>query len=136
MTEAGFTDKVVRAAHAFVAAKGKDPVTEGAALAKYLRSDHPLGKEERDLLAELVTGSWRSEAKRPEVLPGQKQVVEVVAALREAVDAGIPKEAAKLEVANKFSISRGTVENYESMTIEREKMIEESRTHFTPETKT
>ena len=51
-------------------------------------------------------------------------MVEVVGALREAIDAGLPKEAAKIKVANDFGLSRGTVENYERMTIEREKIQE------------
>jgi hypothetical protein len=125
MTEAGFSNLVARAGRAFVAAKGKDPEIEGALLAEYLLSDRPLGADERTLLAEMVTGCWRKPAGRGKVFPGQRQVIEVVAALREAVDAGTPKESAKLEVAKKFGVTRGTVENYERMTIEREKIQKE-----------
>jgi len=124
MMEAGFMNSVCLAGRAFVAAKDKDPAIEGAALAEYLLSDRPLGSGERELLAELVTGIWRAPAGRSQILPGQKRVVEVVGALREAIDAGLPKEAAKIKVANDFGLSRGTVENYERMTIEREKIQE------------
>lgn len=127
MTEAGFSNLVARAGQAFVAAKGKDPEIEGALLAEYLLSDRPLGADERTLLAEMVTGCWRKPAGRGKVLPGQRQVIEVVAALRVAVDAGVPKEAAKAEVAAKFGLSVGTVENYERDTIKRERAIEEGR---------
>ncbi len=127
MTEAGFSNLVARAGRAFVAAKGKDPEIEGALLAEYLLSDRPLGADERTLLAEMVTGCWRKPAGRGKVFPGQRQVIEVVAALREAVDARVPKEAAKAEVAVKFCLSVGTVENYERDTIQRERAIEEGR---------
>ena len=97
-----FINLVVRAGHAFVAAKGKDPAKEGAALAEYLLSERPLGADERQLLAELVTGLWRSGAGRKEISPGNPKVVEVVAALRKLEAEGCKKEAAKMRVAADF----------------------------------
>jgi hypothetical protein len=54
------TPLIVKAGRSFVSAKGKDPAEEGAELAEFLRSDEPIGKEERDLLAQLVTGECRA----------------------------------------------------------------------------
>lgn len=122
-----FINLVVRAGHAFVAAKGKDPAKEGAALAEYLLSERPLGADERQLLAELVTGLWRSGAGRKEISPGNPKVVEVVAALRKLEAEGCKKEAAKMRVAADFGISRATVENYEQMTRGREEDHEKAR---------
>ena len=121
--EAGFTHLIVRAGRAFVAAKGKDPVEEGAALAEYLRSDRPLGEDERQLLAQLVTGHWRNRTGRQRVSAGSSRVLEIVAALRKLEADGWKKEAAKEQVASDFGVSRGTVENYEQMTVEREQLL-------------
>ena len=120
MTDVGFFHAVVRAGRAFVAAKGKDPAKEGVALAELLRAGCPLGPGERDLLADLVTGEWRDRPGRKDVRPGNQAVVDVVAELRRLEGEGCKKEAAKVQVAADFGISRATVENYEKMTNERE----------------
>jgi len=115
-----FMDMIARAGRSFVAAKGKDTSIEGAPLAEWLRSGAEIGAYERECLAELVTGEWRSPTGRKEVTAGQKVVVEVVKELRRRVSSGEKKEAAKLAVASQFGISRATVENYEKMTLERD----------------
>lgn len=79
---AGFTGLVSRAGRGFVAAQGKNPEIEGAALAEYLRSDKPLGRGERELLAELVQGHWRKRAGRAAINASQPEVVAVVKYLR------------------------------------------------------
>ena len=63
-----FVKAVIAAARGFKAADKKDPSVEGRALAEYLKSDAPLGKEERELLSELVTGQWRRPNHRTESL--------------------------------------------------------------------
>ena len=121
--EAGFMNLVARAGYGFVAAKGKNPADEGAALAEYLRSSRPLGEVERQLLAELVMGDWRNTAGRKSVYAGSPRVVKIVEALRKLEADGWKKEAAKLQVASDFGVSRGTVENYQKMVAEREKHL-------------
>lgn len=121
------TPLIVRAGRAFVAAKGKDPEIEGAALAEWLRSGAEIGEGEREMLAELVTGEWRERPGAKETTPGTPIVKEVVAALRELVERGEKKEAAKMTVAGKFGISRATVERYEKITREREDAISKAK---------
>ena len=121
LVDSTFFHLVRKAAHAFIAAKGKNPATEGKELADYLRSDAPLGPGERDLLAEMVAGEWRRRAggSRAALSPDKKQ--EAVRRLRSLVDGGMKKEAAKLQVAGEFGISRTTLEEIESESIERER---------------
>ena len=90
---------------------------------EYLRSDRPLGEDERQLLAQLVTGHWRNRTGRQRVSAGSSRVLEIVAALRKLEADGWKKEAAKEQVASDFGVSRGTVENYEQMTVEREQLL-------------
>lgn len=125
--EHGFTNAIALAGRAFVAAKGKDPENEGVELAKYLRADRPLSRAERELLAELVLGQWGSCAGRRPVLAGSPIVIEPVKRLRELVAKGWPKEAAKVQVADEFSISLSSVEGYEKLVKEREQKIEQAK---------
>jgi hypothetical protein len=125
--EAYFTEMVVRAGRAFVAAKGKNPIEEGGPLAEYLRSERPLGADERQMLADLVTGDWRNRAGRKEVTPSSPRVIKIVKALRKHEADGMKKEAAKMQVASDFGVARATVENYERMTREREEATEKAK---------
>ena len=120
--EAVFSNLVARAGRAFVAAKGKNPAEEGAALAEYLRSSRPLGEDERESLAQLVTGDWRNPTGRKNVTASNPRVIKVVEALRKLVVDGCQIEAAKMQVASDFRVSRGTVENYQKMVVQREEM--------------
>lgn len=120
------TPLIVRAGRAFVAAKGKDPAGEGAKLAEYLRSDAPIGAEERELLAELVTGEWRNKKGRPErVGPGHKYATAVVAEYRRRVEEYGPKreEAAAQDTAKSFDTTTRTVRRYVQEAREREAAI-------------
>lgn len=124
--DVAFFHAIIRAGHAFVAAKGKDPEKEGAELAAYLLSDKPLGPSERAMLADLVLGQWRRRPGAQPVTAGTPDVQEVVKALRARVEAGEKKEAAKTAVAEAFGISRSAVENYERMVREREEAVAEA----------
>ncbi len=117
------TPLVVRAGRSFVAAKGKDPAEEGAALAKFLRSDAPVGPQERELLAQLVTGDWRNRKGRPErVGPGNPYAVALVSDYRRRVAEYGPKgeEAAAQDTAKDFGETTRTVRPYAKEARERE----------------
>lgn len=126
-----FSQAVRRAGAAFVAAKGKDPTIEGADLAELLLSGAEIGPFEREMLAELVTGEWRRRpgeaGKARELHPESTVVRMIVSSLRDKVACGIQKEAAKLEVADSYNVSRSTVEKYEKMVLERETAIENAK---------
>jgi hypothetical protein len=122
------TPLVVRAGRGFRAAEGKDPAIEGAALAEWLRSGAEIGEADRELLAQLVTGEWRRSAGGESVNAGQEVVQNVVFELRQRVEKGEKKEAAKEAVAQEYGVSRATVENYERMVKDREKAISEAKT--------
>ena len=58
-----FFDAVLKAGRGFRKVQDKEPIESGSKLAEYLRSDKPLGKGERELLAQLVTGEMRNPSK-------------------------------------------------------------------------
>lgn len=125
--DAGFRLAVIRAGRAFVEAKNADPTIEGKELAEYLASDSPLGRGEREMLADLVIGAWRKPTGRRQVTAGQRHVEDVVTTLREKVKEGWKKEAAKKFAMEKHKIkSKATVEKYEKMIIQREKLLKEA----------
>lgn len=118
---------IVRAGHAFVAAKGKDPAEEGAKLAEFLRSDEPIGKEERELLAQLVTGNWRNRKGRPERFgPGHACAIALVSDYRRRIAENGPngEEAAAQDTAKDFGVKTRTVRRYAKETRDREKAVE------------
>lgn len=129
---ADFTSLVSRAGRGFVAAQGKNPETEGAALAEYLKSGKPLGRGERELLAELVQGHWRQPAGRAAVNASKPEVIAVVKYLRELESEDWPRHAAKHAVATKFKISMSTVETYERMILDGEKAIKQEKNKRKP----
>ncbi len=127
-----FRQAVMRAGRGFVKARDKKPEKEGAALAKYLNSDKPLSKAERSLLAELVTGEWRY----PDPVKGQNmkvktagnaKVKKVVCRLRELMNEGVQKTAAKYRVKEELDVSISSVENYEKIVLQREKAVEKAK---------
>src|SRR6056297_321528 len=123
MSDRPITALVARAGRAFIAAKGKDPTVEGKQLAQYLRGDEPIGPNERELLAQLVTGEWRSPKGRPErVGPGHQYAVSLVLAYRRRVSEYGPngEEAAAQDTALEFDESTRTVRRYLQETRERE----------------
>ncbi|MEI4261913.1 hypothetical protein [Roseovarius sp. D0-M9] len=70
-----FSNMLVRAGHAFVAAEGKDPTEAGAELADYIRKGD-LDQNELDLIAELVTGYWRREQNgAPHISASKKELI-------------------------------------------------------------
>jgi len=119
-----FINLVALAGNGFVAAKNKDPFYEGQLLADYLRSNKPIGKDERELLAQLVQGDWGRKPGRRVVTPSTPIVKAVVERLRELIGEGWKKESAKAKVVEEFDVKRTTVDNYEKMVVEREKAIE------------
>jgi len=121
---------IVRAGRAFVAAKGKDPEIEGAALAEFLRSDEPIGQGERELLAQLVTGEWRMPKGRPErVGPGHPYAVAIVADYRRRRTEYGPKmeTAAAQDTAKEFEVKPRTVRRYEQEARKREEALEKAK---------
>lgn len=117
---------ILRAGRAFVAAKGKDPTIEGAKLAEFLRSDEPLGADEREMLAQMVTGEWRSPKGRPErVGPGHQYAVAIVSDYRRRVLEYGPngEEAAAQDTAAAFEESTRTVRRYAKEVRDRETAI-------------
>jgi len=136
--QGGFMNAIALAGRAFVAAKGKDPIIEGAELAKHLLSDRPLSRGERKLLAELVTGEWRRPAGRTQLTPSTPIVKDVVARLRWLKKEGWLTEAAKAQVSSEFGVKRSTIDSYEKMTVEREAAVERGKeearlSHQSPE---
>ena len=111
----GITGMVARAGRAFIAAKGRIPEEDGAALAEWLMSGAPILEGDRELLAELVLGKWGRPPTRPETSASHPDVLAVVAAIRAG---GLQKQ-----VAHSFGISLRTVANYLKMFEEREKAI-------------
>ena len=114
---------VVRAGRSFVAAKGKKPAEEGAMLAEYLRSDAPIGEQERELLAQLVTGEWRNRKGRPERFgPGHAYAIALVSDYRRRVAENGPKgeEAAAQDTAKTFDETTRTVRRYAKAARDRE----------------
>lgn len=133
VTDGIFLPLVVQAGRAFVAAKGMDPSEEGKALAEFLRSNNPIGAGERELLAQLVLGEWRKMAGRPEITASTPQVIKVVERLRELINQGWQKEAAKEQAAKEFKISLATVENYDRMIREREEAVAQAKRWLSPD---
>ena len=128
MTASGYEiiPLIARAGRAFNAAKGKDPTIEGAKLADFLRSDAPLGPNERELLAQMVTGEWRNKKGRPErVGPGHQYAEAIVADYRDRVSRYGPKgeEAAAQDTAKEFGESTRTVRRYAQEAGDREAAI-------------
>lgn len=122
------TGLVARAGRAFVAAKGKDPAVEGQALAEWLRSGAEIGPDEREMLAELVTGEWRARKGRPERKgPGTVYAMMLVADLEGRLKSYGPRRslAAKQDTAKRFGESVRTVERYKQDADERARMIED-----------
>ena len=58
-----FFDAVLEAGRSFRAVQDKEPEISGENLAEYLRSEKPIGRGERELLAQLVTGEMRNSSK-------------------------------------------------------------------------
>lgn len=119
-----FFQMIIAAGHAFVAAKNGNPEEDGEPLAAFLRSEAPLGPGERELLAQLVLGDWRQRPGAKPVTASHPKVREAVSRLRELVDKGWKKEAAKVQVSKELKIGRSVVESYERKVIKREKAIE------------
>jgi hypothetical protein len=96
---------LVRAGHAFVAAEGKDPTKEGAELAAWLRSGQPIDENERELLAQLVTGYWR---RPPSGRPRSTRQIQQIADAYQRRKAEYGRggaTAAKQDTAQEFGIS-------------------------------
>ncbi len=126
MSWGAITGLVARAGRAFKPVDGKDPTTEGAALAEFLRSDAPLGPDERELLAQLVTGEWGRPNGRPaRVGPGHPYAVALVSDYRRRVAEHGPggEEAAAQDAARAFDTSPRTVRRYAEEAREREEII-------------
>ena len=120
------TDMVARAGRAFVAAKGKDPAQEGAALAAWLRSGAEIGPDQREALAQLVTGEWRRKSKPMRPGPGHPYAQALVADLEERLQRYGQRKAkvAKYETAEKFGESVRTVERYKQEADERQAALD------------
>jgi hypothetical protein len=119
-----FTAAANRIGHA-MAAKGEDYETAGADLARYLRSDKPLGPEEREILAQLVTGELRRPRGRPPKSPSNAEVVESSLQVRSN-----PSKAKKDAIGanvKKLGKSWRTLERHDSMVSERKRVIEEAK---------
>ncbi|MBR3370906.1 MAG: hypothetical protein IKG52_09765 [Rhodobacteraceae bacterium] len=128
------TPLVVRAGRAFIAAKGKDPAVEGAALAEWLRSGAEIGPAEREMLADLVTGEWRDrKGAKPRKSPGHSRAKEIVADLNSRLQKYGPKmgEAARQDTANAFGISVRTLSRY----MKEAKELEQAIKRVTPSAK-
>ena len=128
-----FTNIVVQAGRAFIAAKGRDPEKDGRALADYLLSDEPLGPEERRLLAELALGNWRRPRGAPNINWSRK--AEIVAAFRaKALELGARrKTAAVSHVAAQFKLSETTMRSYVAEIEDREKVVAEMLAKYSPD---
>lgn len=127
------TPLIERAGRAFVAAKGKDPMVEGAPLAEWLRSGGEIGPNERELLAQLVTGDWLKRQGRPERKgPGHPDAVAIVSDYRRRVEEYGPKgeEAAAQDTAKEFGESTRTVRRYVQEAKERETTIRKAQEKF------
>jgi hypothetical protein len=124
------TPLIVKAGRSFVSAKGKDTAEEGAELAEFLRSDEPIGKEERELLAQLVTGDWRNRKGRPERIgPGHAYAIALVSDYRRRIAENGPngEEAAAQDTAKHFGETTRTVRRYAKETRDREKAVEKAQ---------
>jgi hypothetical protein len=58
-----FFEMVLKAGRSLRKVQNKEPLEAGLQLAEYLRSDKPLERGERELLAQLVTGEMRNPSK-------------------------------------------------------------------------
>jgi hypothetical protein len=117
-----FVTAAKRAGQAFAPASDKDPAVEGQALAEYLRSDSPLGKDERELLAQLVLGDWRKPPHRPTYGAGSNRIMAIVAHYRQLVAGGMQKSKAKHKTGDKFGIQIDRVNKILKMRADRENM--------------
>jgi hypothetical protein len=120
------TNMVARAGRAFVAAKNKSPRVEGADLAAWLRSGAEIGPQERELLAELVTGVWRANQGRPTRKgPGHAYAQAVVSDLENRLETYGKNMslAAKQDTAKSFNLSVRDVERYAQESNERKKAL-------------
>lgn len=121
------TNMVARAGRAFAAAKNKNPIVEGADLAAWLRSGANIGPEERELLAELVTGAWRANKGRPTRKgAGHADAQEIVTDLENRLHTYGKNMslAAKQDTAKKFNLSVRDVERYAQESSDRKKALE------------
>ena len=127
-----FSNIVVQAGRAFIAAKGRDPEVDGRALADYLLSDEPLGPDERRLLAEMALGNWRRPRGAPTLRWPRK--VEIVAAFRaKELELGPRrKTAAMCLVAAQFKLSETTMRSYVAEIEDREKVMAEVIAKYSP----
>jgi hypothetical protein len=110
------TNIVFRAGRAFVAAKGKDPEVEGKALADWLRSGADIGENERELLAELVTGEMRlPKGRPPRKGPGHPEAQQIVTYYKGLlIEYGPGRSlAAKQDTASHFGLKVRTIETYD-----------------------
>lgn len=102
-----FADSVRRAALANGPAEQE---VFGADLALLLRSDRPLGRGERAMLAELVTGQLAKYRGRPQVSIEQKR--KIVRRVQELRNKPMQEKAAVGQTAAEFDMSATTVREY------------------------
>ena len=111
-TKPSIMNMLVRAGHAFVAAEGKDPVAEGAALADYIRKGN-LDQGELELIAQLVMGYWRREQKGgARVSPAKKRAVVKVYKDRVVQCKRGGAKKVKAEIAREFNITEGQLKHW------------------------
>lgn len=124
--ECEFDVAASRAARALRYTENRNPEIEGEPLAKYLRSNFPLGPAEREMLAELVVGNWRRHPFGKIVAAGQESVKEIVVEYRRLVSEGLPKTITKMDTAKFFKISVSKVEKYIKLIEDREAALQKA----------